>query len=798
MFYLTLMFRHVQKNKSLRCINWIGLSLMFACLLVSYAHVRWELSYDRFYTHADRIVRLSISQGNDPEDGRIVGDGIDPVLRRTPAIEQFAKLAKINTAVLKYGNEQRIVDNAYLASRTFFDVFDLPLLVGDKNRALNTRNAVVVSRRFALQHFGTMDVLGREVEITGRKLPGGTFFVQGVFADIPANSHFHTDLLIGSDDLPNYNYVYLLLQAGTEQEALRRQLSEEIRQLDPEAALAPEAQLMPLTRIHLHSRVQREMEPGGNILYVYLLAASNALLFIIVLFNLWLNTSVIYSYNRWYYRLLYLSGAPASDVVVHELGLAVLLSILSVVVGGIGAYCVADNLVGFQTNLPLSFSGLLPPIVFFVCSVIGVSLLPVLSSRLSGILGPRLGEASIARRFSYTNARYMLVAQYGIVVFVMILGISIDRQMELVKSMQVAGKADNIIALKEQPEQVIARYELLKAALLKYPEIQSVCASMQLPGDAVRDAIFVRLGEHDEDHKLPLLVVSDGFVDFFHLRTLAGEEFSPATINFEEENSMRTKFFDSDLRTSLKEEYMINQKAAQVLGFTSDADAVGKTLHIQHGALDYISQGTISGVVENFTYTNVYEEAIPMLMVQRPLYFNSIMVKYRKDEEAKALAIFRTVWEQVNPDYPCSYSFLQDVYRQLYHNEVDAQRLTRLFSMLCLIFAHLGLLVFMAFMTKLRTREIGIRKINGATVGSIMRLLNFNSVGYLLLGCLVAFPLAYYVMQRWLHYFAYKTTLTVWIYLLAGGLVLLLSMLTISYQTWKAATANPAKVLKSE
>ena len=246
---------------------------------------------------------------------------------------------------------------------------------------------------------------------------------------------------------------------------------------------------------------------------------------------------------------------------------------------------------------------------------------------------------------------------------------------------------------------------------------------------------------------------------------------------------------------NLSEEYVLNAKAVKMLGLGSPEKAINKTLTINHSSLGYIHQGIICGVVNNFTYTTMYEDTIPMIVIQRPLHFflNCIMVRLNPKNTECSLAVFNKVWNEVNPDYPASYSFLQDEYAKVYHNELNAEMLVRVFSILCLIIANLGLVIFMAFIIKSRTKEIGIRKVNGASSMEIVRMLNMSFIRWIVLAIIIAIPLAYFIMQRWLQDFAHKTTLDWWIFALTGLFVLLLSLLSVSWMTWDAATANPVE-----
>jgi putative ABC transport system permease protein len=775
--------------------------VIFACLILSYIYIKKEWSYDRFNKNAGRMVRFSIQYDNNPVDGRIseFASG-NQLIADIPEIEDVVFLDKINTGVLTHNGKDLVVNNFYFVSSNFFKVFDYKLLQGD-GTVLDSPEKALVSERFAKQLFGDESPIGQEIHLDGRQSGDRTVFVSGIFENFPETSHFHTDLIVSQNDKggKDWLYVYLLLNKHTDVNKLNRTLAARLDELYKNRSQKAAPVITPLTDIHLHSHVQRELEPNGHIYYLYLVLGANMLLLAIVLFNLWLNAGLIFSYNRKFYQLLRLNGASSTVVLKDESLLALALGGLSIVVGGIIAYSLFPYL-----QVPFSIISPLEILIIsdlFLLLVLFISVLPVITGMsttlfLNGTSDLRPGY------FSLSKVKFMLIAQYCMVMFIVIVGFGISKQMNLVKTSQVGGKENNILVMEEQTYMVKERYDLLKTELLKYPEIESVTASMQLPGTSIRDALSVwKEGESEKEAKnLPLLVVDNDFFSFYKINLLAGNDFQPNTRTFREEEKM---FFDNLDNISISgkpaEEYVINRKALGVLGFDSPEDAIGKRLHLTVGThLNYIPEGIIVGVTDNFTYTTIYEESIPMLILIRKMFLHCLMVRLNPDNTQQALATFNRVWNDLFPDYPADYTFLQDVYGQVYHNEWNAEWLVQLFSLLSLIIANLGLIVVMAFIIKRKTKEIGIRKICGATFWMIVRMLNSRFIVWIGIAFLIAVPGTYYTLNRWLENFAYKTALDWWIFVLAGLFVLLISVAAVSWQSWRAASANPVVALKTE
>ncbi|MCD8178139.1 MAG: ABC transporter permease [Tannerellaceae bacterium] len=781
-------------------MNLTGLSVMFSCLLLTTGYIKKELSYDRFHENADRIVRLAMQVGTDPVDGRIYGFQKDsPLISDIPGIEDVVLLEYIDTGVLVKDGQSQIINNFFFAGSNFFDVFSFPLLEGDKSSVLDAPEKAVISESYARQLFGESSPIGKEIHLSGRRFPEKTVFISGVFADFPETSHFHTDLIVHLRENESFwSYVYLLLHLNSDVNVVKNAVGAKMEEYYKESPQKISPYMMPLTDIHLHGRMLRELEPNGNIYYIYLIVGANLLLLLIVLLNLWLNAGLIFSFNRKYYQLLRLNGASSSVVIKDENLLAFVLGLAAILLGGLITF-VAFPRTGLVSVL--SVGEFILVCVVFLVMVTGVSLIPVIT-RLPATMFRSFRNEVKPADFTLSKVKYLLIAQYSMVMFIVIISFGITKQIKMINTSQVGGGQDSILVMKEQPEIIKQRYDLLKAELIKYPEIKMVTSAMQLPGSAIRDGIFVRTEEESENESrfLPLLVVGNDFLPFFNIKPIAGTVFRETTRSFKEEETLLIDVMSGKPVSGLIEEYVINLKASQLLGFPSPEEAVGKQLHLDHkgNGVGYINKGIIVGVTDEFNYTTTFEESVPLIILQRKMFQQCFMVQLASGQKQQALETFNAVWNKVNPDYPAEYTFLQDVYSCIYYNELNAEALTRLFSLLCLIIANLGLIIIMTFVIKRKTKEIGIRKVNGATSGDIIRMLNNRFILWIGVAFIIAIPASWYVMNQWLQNFARKTSLDWWIFALSGLLVFLLSAISISWQSWYAANLNPVKSLKTE
>jgi putative ABC transport system permease protein len=772
---------------------------MFACLLLSASYIKQELSYDRHHTNADRIVRMSLQFNNEPVDGRIWRNALVDEIRQLPEIEQITEMYQINTAMLSYEGKNHVIKDFYLVNSQFLNIFDLTLLKGVKDEALQHTGQVLISESFARQLFGDIDSDDFQklpISIEGRRIRDSVF-VSGIFKDMPETSHFNADIfLFLPDEIQGFRYAYLLLKKDTDIEALAQKITELIKESKIFGEeLSVHALLMPLTDIHLYSHNLREMNVNGNITYIYLIFGANALLLIVVLFNLWLNASLIFAYNRRYYQLLRLYGTTSSIVFKDEMLSALLVGLLSILTG---IFVATDISLSRDFFLHISLFEIVAMSALYLFFILFVSLIPAIKDiSLTQFLNTNIDLKPV--RFSYSNIKYMLIAQYAVVMTVVILAFGINKQMNFMKDMQVGGNEQNILVMSEQPDQVKEKYEILKSELQKHKEIEAVTACFQLSGDAIRDRADMKKEEDTDWQTFHLMVVGEDFLSFFHIPLIAGTNFSKGKYSYKEEETMLFDFWMYQKSLDYIEEYIINRKAMAMLGFSTPEEAIGQLLQMgDNGGVGYINQGVIVGITDDFNYTGLYEETNPLLILQRNMFLHCIMVRLDPKNMQQARNVFENVWNEVNPNYPADYVFMNDVFSRTYHNEMNAQNLVFIFSLLCFIFADLGLIVFIAFIIRRRTKEIGLRKVHGASIGKIIRMLNLGFIKYVALAFLVAVPVAWYVMHRWLERFAYRTPIAWWVFALAGLGVVLLSVLSVTLQSWRAATANPVEAIKIE
>lgn len=790
--------RLISKNKYLRIVSFFALAAIFACLLLSYAYVKKEFSYDKFHEKADRLVRISVQLDEDVIDGRLfwTNSSIPPVLNETAEIEELVLIEHIKVGLLEYDGKKHIVNDFYTASPNFFDVFSLKLTDGDKQKVLDNPHKIALSRNYAIKLFGQEGALDKYLGFASRRIAETGFTVSGIFEDFPENSHFHPEVIIAREGVPDYFYgfVYALLADNTTIDHLEQKLTEGFKQHYADKQLV-EAHVMPITDIHLHSRVQREMEIPGNIYYIYLIGGVNIILLVVVLFNLWLNSGLIFSYSRRYYRLLRLNGASALKVVSDEMVYAVLLAVSSMFAGGLLAYILRVKL-SISADY-IEMSEILAGCIVFLLLVCLVCMLPVLIQLPSTVF---LNIKQEEKRRNFSDVKYMFIAQYALAMFIVIIALGVSKQINQIRTSQVGGTETNIITLREQPEEVQEKFGLLKTELLKHPEIEMATTAMQLPGSAIRDMIHIKGEEWPDLKQLRVLVVGEDFFPFFGINPVAGRFFDKNPFTYSQEYNVMINHLEKNLsEIDLTEGYILNRQAVNYLGLSTPEEALGHCFElVGHNSLDYIKYGEIKGVTDNFNYTTVFEDTMPLLIMQRTVFQHTILIRLDSNNISEALDVFNKEWNKLFPEYSANYVFLDDIYRNVYHNEFSAGFLVRVFSILCLIIVNLGLITFIAFIIRKRTKEIAIRKVNGATTWNIIYILNTSFFRWIAVAFIIAVPLGYLVMDKWLDNFVLKTSLDWWLFLLAGLFVLIIAFIAVFGQSYWAATRNSADTIKNE
>ncbi|HEY8915795.1 MAG TPA: ABC transporter permease [Chitinophaga sp.] len=804
--YLKIAFRNLKRQKISTGINIVGLAIGLATCILIMLYVQDELSYDRYNEKADRIFRAALKLGLDGKDvgGPMLGPNVGRDLQQEfPEVLKATRILNQGSEFVSYGTSSFKQDNLLAADSTFFEVFSIPLLKGEPKRALAEPNTLVLTEGTARKYFGNQDPLGKVLLFGREKKP---YRITGVVRNVPPNSHFHFDMLIslaGYEEqhigwLYSINYyTYLLLPEKYDYKKLEakiprlaeKQIGAELQQwlkITPAQFRAKGDDfgifLQPLTSIHLHSRFGgAELSPGGNILYVYVLTAIAVFMLLIAcvnFMNLSTATAVRRSREVGVRKVLgSVKGQLQQQFLIESVLLAIVALLVGLLVVGL-ALPFFNQLTGKQ----LTFSLLINPFVAagLVAAAVLVGLLAgsypafYLSSFKPVVV--LKGQVTTGRG-SFNLRNGLVVFQFFITISMIVATVTADRQLRYMQSQKVGFDREQVMVIHDT-HMLRNNEAVFRDRIMQSPQVFTASVSGQVPvGNSNMDNTTVMSKENpDKGVMSRFYYVDDAYIPTLGMKVVQGRNFS--------------KSFPTDSFAVI-----LNETAVRDLGWQQDP--IGRELigHIDdNGVKTYYR---VIGVVSDFHFESLRQKIGPLVMF---LGRNSgnILVKTHTDKLPQFLASLKQQWESFSPAAPFSYSFLDDRFAQVYVSEQKIEQVLTLFSSLTIFIACLGLFGLATYTAEQRTKEIGVRKVLGASVGSVVALLSKDFLKLILVALLLATPIAWWGMDQWLNEFAYKTTIDWWIFALAGLLAMGIALLTVSFQSIKAALTDPVKSLRSQ
>ena len=802
-----ILFRRFRRFPVLKAVSIACLSVSLACMLLVAAFAKHEISYDTFNPNPDRLYRLTVSHGEDLPDARCWGSWMGELPPYVPEIERVTCVGRAREMSVVINNVVWPLRQAFFVDSTFFTTFRYKLISGDSAKALASPRNVIVSESFAKKHFGKVDVLNKPLLISEYLAENAvSYTIAGVMKDFPENSHITAEMLIGMPKgFTDMAYTYVVLKPNASPKHAEQVIDSVINPKGQQNDLR-HTSLQLVTDIHLKSNKAREMSRNGSMPQLLILISAVLLLVIISLINLSNNSRVIFLLNQEYYLMKRVNGAGIAIMIFEEFLLALMSSVV-VVALGVWIVLYAGPMLGIDVFQRLSVANLVLLLGGFLLAMVAVMVFPITKEFLGGyFVKSRSLYAAIPVRGKLFRLKVLVIVQLCISAFVLVVTFGISRQMDYVLSQQLGGKEDGVLVIGQQDMNVINRLDELKNELAKVPQVTDVCGVMEVPGDAIKDGSFYTLEGKKMDNSLNVFCVSSEFFSFFNMKPLAGS-FLPKCRHTlgDEQRLLNEKVYKIESpakinidTTAYCDHFVINRSALKDMGFKTAEEAIGKRILLDHQYISIIPGGTIVGVVDDFKYTSLFEKEVPMIMFERKLFQNTILIRYEAKSEAEAVKAVEKAWQAAIPNVPLNYQTLPQVYDNRYYNEMRTRKLLGYFSFITLLVSALGLALIMSFMVKYRLKEIGIRKVNGATSADIFVLLTRGVVLWVLLGCVVAFPLAWYVMRIWLQNFAMQTTIGWWIYALGALGVLAVAFATAFWQSWTAARMNPVEAIRYE
>ena len=775
--------------------------LAMSSLLLIALYLKHELSFDQYHSNSDRIYRLTITSPalfSGKHFARIPGPGFIPAMAESmPGIENYVRLSPVAGGIIQWKEQKNTVTQAFECDSTFFKVFNATLIAGNPEHVLDGPGSMVISESFAGKIFGNTDPVGEILTIpTGRYYGEETnYTVNGIMKDFPDNSHLHPEFVATPLDPASMNdwaWTYLLLYEHANPSditnSFRDFLSETYEQ-DPDE-IDRIAHLQKITDIHLRSKKTREIESNSSILVVYSFALAALILLFISLIN---YSNLNLGMAGFSERYLFVSKVFGGTKMIRLKYFAIEGVIIVLVALLISAFVVYS---GITTIDKWFHFNLLHGNVWFVVTLaLFISLLGFLAGFIPGfrvIFGADDSATDLrngGKYRSYGTNKALIVIQYTIAIMLIIAVLVIHRQTAFALNSGLGAGNENIICVKYAHSDIVAKFPEFKMELMKYPSIGNVSGMLESPGGDVNDMFRFSMEGYELDESRPhddfigIFPCDYSFASLFDLNFLAGENFSK---NFEDHE--------------ISGEYIINEAAVRRLNYSDPAEIIGKEFQLFfHSDVISIPSGRIIGVVEDFHISSIKRVIEPMVFFKRKdMWIDNLLISFSPGMQTQAMNDFKTVWEEMFPEYTFRFEYIDTIYRDVYLSERLQAILLLLFTVIALFICSMGLMGLSLLETRRRTREIGIRIVNGAHALGIVRMLNRDFLKWIVLSVILATPIAYMAMKRWLEDFVYKTDLSWWIFLLAGATALLISGLTVTIHSWRAARRNPVETLRYE
>ena len=780
--------RNLLKNKTVSFINIVGLAIGLAGCITILAYIGYELSYDRFHEKAGRIYRgvVKVTSEREWETTPQMVAAVGPSLTEDfPEIEKTVRFRIPEDRYLGYDDRSYFVENVLFSDSTLFDVFSFRLLQGNPEQALAAPFSVVLSERTAHKIFGSEDALGKAVLLDNKEL----LMVTGIIEDAPANSHIQYDAFISFCSLEEMEnmyldwnggwayYTYLLVSPGTDVGTLTEKFQSffdrHINYRFKEYGISQNMYLQPFTDIYLHSGLNGEIGPTGNLSYMIIFLLIALLIFAIACINYINLTATRLTVRQRETGIRKLLGATRKGIIRQFLVESVILNVIALVLAFFLAESVlpvVNNLTGHELHL---FQRSFIPYTLTILLVIlaaGVFAGCYPALHLSAQNTVKLARQADSVMIHKTNVRSITaVLQYTMSIAMIICSIFLYKQLGYIRHNDRGYDQNNILLVPIKTENIYLRHELLKAEFLNISATECVSACYDYPGSGYTGNGYIPEG-YDEPILIHVLYTDGDFVPLLDLKMTAGRNFS--------------KSLETD-----HSKYLINETFARSVGWK---DPLGKTIE-RNGKHEVI------GVVRDFNFATLHEPIAPLIIsLQREDRFHYFLIRVKEGQAGNVIGQIRMKWEQIVPEIPFEFTFLEDMDATGYLKEKRQATLILLFTILAILIAFMGLFALTSYETERQTKNIGIRKVNGASAFEILVMLLGRFTKWVVISILIACPFAFYAINRWLQHFAYKTDMSWWVFVVAGITALVISFLTVSWQTIQAALRNPVDALRYE
>ncbi|MBI2731621.1 MAG: ABC transporter permease [Sphingobacteriales bacterium] len=788
--YFKIAVRNLLRHKAFSFINITGLSFGLTCCLLLSMYLVHELSFDKFHSKANRVVRVIMDYkiGDAGNKENFTSTKVFPEFkRRFPEVESGVRMTG-SERLVKYNDKIFIEKNFLFADSTFFHVFDFKLLSGTKDDVLKAPKMVVVSKSVAKKYFDDANPVGKTLLLGSKQDP---YLVTGVIEDCPANSQIQYSMVasissfgpLQEERYSDANYTtYLLMNSSASLKPLQQKINALMKENNANDEFKVNFELEPFSQIHLHSPYDAFV-PNRNMAYIYIISGVALLILIIACFT-YINLSTARSTERAKeVGIRKVSGAYRLQLFWQFISESAVLATLAVLLSFGLMYLLLpsfNQLAGTVLKYQSIFNPVMLAVVFVFINVIALLAGSYPAMLLSGFPPIKVLKGSFKNTGSGTLLRKgLIVFQFAISAFLIIATFIIKEQLQLIQNKKLGYSRDNVLIL-DMDTKLNEKSDLVKTELLALPNIKTVSKAYESPvkinggynmsGTDLSKSIAVTANPVDED-----------YVDATGLELIAGNKMTKQDVLDASKDDYTKCYYH----------FILNESAANALGWKPE-EAIGKKMF-----LDESRPGEVRGVIKDFHFASLHSPIQPLVLFPQR-WANILLVKTDGNNIAATITAVEKKWKSLAPHRPFSYRFMDDDYQKLYEAEMRTGKIFNVFAALAIVLACLGLFGLSAYAARQRIKEIGVRKVLGASVPQITVLLSSGFVKLVALAFIIATPVAWFSMHKWLQQFSYRADINWWIFIAAGVLSVLIAVVTVSFQFIKAAVRNPVKSLKTE
>ena len=785
--------RNIRKDKTYSAINILGLTIGITCSMFLLLYILDELSYDRYHTNAPNIYRV-VSNIKEPDNAftwAIAQIPLTDELRDNyPEVKNAVRFFGIGRSLYKNGEKQFYEGDFYLADSTTFDMFSYKIIDGDANTALDAPFSIVLTKKIAIKYFGTVNAVGQTLQNQQNE----TFKVTAVMEDVPLNSHFIFDALLSRSPQPNYQghwgsfgvYTYIQLPEGYSLDKMYTSLGKVIKEkVDPifaQYGITIKYELQRITDIHLHSKIQDEAEAGGDISYIYIFAAVAAFMLIIACIN-YMNLATARSANRAKeVGIRKVMGSQRAQLIAQFITESVVIALIALVASLVLIYALLPSFNDLSNKqLPFSYIWQTPVILSLLGVVVFVGIVggsypafylsgfnPV--SVLKGKLSTKGGNAFFRKS--------LVVAQFSISIFMLISTLVVYDQLQYMRNKDLGFTKERVVRIALSSEDQVRKSDVLAERMRQTAGVASAGTANSSPGQGISKNL---LKVEDNDGKLSERGIDLYNADYDFVKTMG------MTV-------VQGRDFSRDIPSDTLYAVLVNEAMVKRMAWK---EPLGKRF-IFNGPNNTEIERKVVGIVKDYNQNSLYDVIEPLMIIMNS-YNNYVFVKTEGDVR-ESIAAIESTWKTIYPDLPFEYEFLDQDFNSQYKSDEKRSQIFTAFSGLTIAIACLGLLGLAAFTTQQRYKEIGVRKVIGASINSLVILVSKEFFLLVGIGMLIAFPVAWYFTDSWLQKFAYRIELTgEWLtFIVSALLAFTITLVTVGYHVLRAASTNPVKALRDE